>query len=379
MNPGRTESVIKGVLQIMKEIRTQDAVGMVLCHDITQIIRGVTKDAAFRKGHIVTEEDIPVLLSLGKDYLYVWENDENTLHENEAAEILCALCQGENIGRGEVKEGKISLFAECDGLLKVNSPGMRAVNRFGEMMIASRHGNFAVKKGDLLAGTRIIPLVIAKDKMEKARAESLQASGGEKILNVRPFKHKKVGILTTGNEVFYGRIKDTFTPVLLEKFAEYDTEIIAHETCSDDSRMETGAILRMAAAGAEIIVCTGGMSIDPDDRTPLAIRNTGAEIISYGGNDDDTLLEACSGQRNEPVFRDDDTLLKACSGQKGRTVTIMGLPGCVMYARRTIFDLILPRVMADDPVTAEELADLGEGGLCLNCPVCSFPNCAFGK
>ena len=356
MNPGRTESVIKGVLQIMKEIRTQDAVGMVLCHDITQIIRGVTKDAAFRKGHIVTEEDIPVLLSLGKDYLYVWENDENTLHENEAAEILCALCQGENIGRGEVKEGKISLFAECDGLLKVNSPGMRAVNRFGEMMIASRHGNFAVKKGDLLAGTRIIPLVIAKDKMKKARAESLQASGGEKILNVRPFKHKKVGILTTGNEVFYGRIKDS----------------------------------------------TGGMSVDPDDRTPLAIRNTGAEIISYGApvlpdavfllsylrlegapgcrNDDDTLLEACSGQRNEPVCRDDDdTLLKACSGQKGRTVTIMGLPGCVMYARRTIFDLILPRVMADDPVTAEELADLGEGGLCLNCPVCSFPNCAFGK
>ena len=333
MNPGRTESVIKGVLQIMKEIRTQDAVGMVLCHDITQIIRGVTKDAAFRKGHIVTEEDIPVLLSLGKDYLYVWENDENTLHENEAAEILCALCQGENTGRGEVKEGKISLFAECDGLLKVNSPGMRAVNRFGEMMIASRHGNFAVKKGDLLAGTRIIPLVIAKDKMKKARAESLQASGGEKILNVRPFKHKKVGILTTGNEVFYGRIKDTFTPVLLEKFAEYDTEIIAHETCSDDSRMETGAILRMAAAGAEIIVCTGGMSVDPDDRTPLAIRNTGAEIISYGApvlpgamfllsylrlesapvcrNDGDTLPGACPGQMNEPVCRDDDTLLKA--------------------------------------------------------------------
>ena len=361
----------------MKEIRTQDAVGMVLCHDITQIIRGVTKDAAFRKGHIVTEEDIPVLLSLGKDYLYVWENDENTLHENEAAEILCALCQGENTGRGEVKEGKISLFAECDGLLKVNSPGMRAVNRFGEMMIASRHGNFAVKKGDLLAGTRIIPLVIAKDKMKKARAESLQVSGGEKILNVRPFKHKKVGILTTGNEVFYGRIKDTFTPVLLEKFAEYDTEIIAHETCSDDSRMETGAILRMAAAGAEIIVCTGGMSVDPDDRTPLALRLESAPVCR---NDDDTLLEACSGQRNEPVCRDDDdTLLKACSGQKGRTVTIMGLPGCVMYARRTIFDLILPRVMADDPVTAEELADLGEGGLCLNCPVCSFPNCAFGK
>ena len=401
MNPGRTESVIEGVLQIMKEIRTQDAVGMVLCHDITQIIRGVTKDAAFRKGHIVTEEDIPVLLSLGKDYLYVWENDENTLHENEAAEILCALCQGENIGRGEVKEGKISLFAECDGLLKVNSPGMRAVNRFGEMMIASRHGNFAVKKGDLLAGTRIIPLVIAKDKMEKARAESLQASGGEKILNVRPFKHKKVGILTTGNEVFYGRIKDTFTPVILEKFAEYDTEIIAHETCSDDSRMETGAILRMAAAGADIVVCTGGMSVDPDDRTPLAIRNTGAEIISYGApvlpgamfllsylrlasgtvcqNDDDTLPGACPGQRNEAVCQGDDTLLKACSGQKGRTVTVMGLPGCVMYARRTVFDLILPRVMADDPVTAEELADLGEGGLCLNCPVCSFPNCAFGK
>ena len=404
----------------MKVIPTKDAVGMVLCHDITQIIRGVTKDAAFRKGHIVTEEDIPVLLSLGKDRLYVWENDENTLHENEAAEILCALCRGENVGRGEVKEGKISLHAECGGLLKVNRPGMRAVNRFGEMMIASRHGNFAVKKGDPLAGTRIIPLVIAKEKMEKARAACLEASGGEKILNVKPFRHKKVGILTTGNEVFYGRIRDTFTPVILEKFAEYDAEIIAHEICGDDDRMETAAILRMAAAGADIIVCTGGMSVDPDDRTPLAIRNTGAEIISYGApvlpgamfllsylrqapqparTDAVPEPSAGTGAGHEPSVGTDaghepsagtdaghepsvgteaDHEPSACR-QEERTITIMGLPGCVMYAKRTIFDLILPRVMADDPVTAEELADLGEGGLCLNCPVCTFPNCAFGK
>jgi hypothetical protein len=265
-----------------------------------------------------------------------------------------------------IKKDTIVQYVEASGTIKPINTIEVGTQVSGTVAKIYVDYNDNVKKGDLLAGTRIIPLVIAKDKMKKARAESLQASGGEKILNVRPFKHKKVGILTTGNEVFYGRIKDTFTPVILEKFAEYDTEIIAHETCSDDSRMETGAILRMAAAGADIVVCTGGMSVDPDDRTPLAIRNTGAEIISYGA----------------PVLPGAMFLLAYYEVKEGphpRTVVIMGLPGCVMYAKRTIFDLVLPHVMADDEVTAQDLAALGEGGLCLNCPVCTFPNCGFGK
>lgn len=350
----------------MKLIRTEDAEGTVLCHDITQIIKGVTKDAVFCKGHVVTKEDIPVLLSVGKDQLYVWEQEEGMLHENEAAEILCGLCRGEHMRPSEVKEGKIELTAECSGLLKVHNQGMKAVNGLGEMMIASRHGNFAVNKGDKLAGTRIIPLVIQAEKMEAAKKAALTATEGKPILELKPFVHKKVGIVTTGNEVFYGRIQDTFTPVIREKLAEFDTEIIRHVTWNDDDQKVTASILEMIGMGADLVICTGGMSVDPDDKTPLAIKNTGANIVSYGA----------------PVLPGAMFLLAYYQvkeeGQE-RTAVIMGLPGCVMYARRTIFDLVLPRVMADDEISAGELAALGQGGLCLNCPVCTFPNCGFGK
>ena len=176
----------------MKLIKTVDAEGAVLCHDITQIIRGVTKDAVFRKGHIVTKEDIPVLLSVGKDQLYVWEKQEGMLHEDEAAEYLCRMCMGANMDRSQAKEGKIELTAACDGLLKVNSAGLKAVNSFGQMMIATRHGGFRVKKGDKLAGTRIIPLVIEEEKMTAAEKACAEATGGKPILELIPFREKKV-------------------------------------------------------------------------------------------------------------------------------------------------------------------------------------------
>lgn len=347
----------------MKLIKTEDAIGCVLCHDMTQIIKGVTKDAVFRKGHIVTEEDIPVLLSIGKDTLYVWENDESMLHENDAADILVSLCINDHMKKSDVKEGKIELSAKVDGLLKVHQEGIKTVNSFTQMMIASRHGNFTVKKGDKLCGTRIIPLVIEKEKMEKVKEKTLMATHGQPILQLKPFVHKKVGIITTGNEVFYGRIQDTFTPVIKEKIAEFDSEVIAHQIINDDDVKETKAILDMIEQGADVVICTGGMSVDPDDKTPLAIKNTGANIISYGA----------------PVLPGAMFLLAYLKKEDGKTVTIMGLPGCVMYSKRTIFDLILPRVMADDPVTFAELSSLGEGGFCLNCSICTFPNCGFGK
>ncbi len=342
----------------MRLIKTEEAVGQVLCHDITQIIPGVTKDAVFRKGHVVREEDIPVLLSVGKEHLYVWEKDETLLHEDEAAEALREICQGEHMHSTPPKEGKIELFAECGGLLKINREMLRRVNSFGEMMIACRHGNFLVKAGDKLAGTRIIPLVIAKEKIEQVR----KVCQGGSILRLLPFRHKRVGILTTGSEVFHGRIQDAFTPVLEQKLAEYDTEIVYHELFDDDHEKITSGCLEAIRQGADLVICTGGMSVDPDDKTPLAIKNTGAAVVSYGA----------------PVLPGAMFLLSYYQ-DAGRSVPIMGLPGCVMYAKRTIFDLILPRLMADDPVTAEELAGLGEGGLCLNCPVCTFPNCGFGK
>ena len=346
----------------MKLIKTEEAVGTVLCHDITQISPGVTKDAVFRKGHVVTAEDIPVLLSVGKEWLYVWEQKEGMLHENDAAEILCSMCLGAHMERSQAKEGKIELSAACDGLLKVHSQALKAVNGFGQMMIATRHGNFPVKKGDKLAGTRIIPLVIEEEKMNRAKSLAMEITGGRPILELKPFLHKKVGIVTTGNEVYSGRIQDQFTPVILEKLSEYDTELTGHVTLNDDDKRVTAAILKLIEEGAQVVICTGGMSVDPDDRTPLAIKNTGSRILSYGA----------------PVLPGAMFLLSYYSAG-GTQAVVMGLPGCVMYAKRTIFDLILPRVMADDPVTADELAALGEGGLCLNCPQCTFPNCGFGK
>ena len=341
----------------MKLIKTEDAVGSVLCHDLTQIIKGITKDAVFRKGHIVQPEDIPVLLSIGKEHLYVWEADENMLHENDAARILCAICKNANMNESEVKEGKIELSATCEGLFKVDSKRLQLVNSFGQMMIATRHGNTPVKKGDKLAGTRIIPLVIEKEKMYSIQ----ELCGEEPILKLLPYKLKKAAVIATGSEIFTGRIKDTFTPVIEEKLAEYGVEVVFKQVLGDDPEAVTAAIKSaIEEKGAELVCCTGGMSVDPDDRTPLAIKNTGAQIISYGA----------------PVLPGAMFLLAYYGVNK---VPIMGLPGCVMYSKRTIFDLVLPRVIACDYVTAEELAQLGEGGLCLNCPVCTYPACGYGK
>ena len=338
----------------MKLIKTQEAVGQMLCHDITQIIPGVKKGPAFRKGHIIKEEDIPVLLSLGKDNIYIWEVNENTMHENEAAEILYNLCKSENMHPTEAKEGKIEAVADVDGLLKVDTKRLNIVNSQGEMIIAARHGNFPVKKGEHLAGMRIIPLIIEKSKMEKVKREA----GGAPILKILPFTLKKIGIITTGNEVFYNRIEDKFTPVVIKKVEEYGGQVIARKISSDDADMEINFINELLEMKAEMILCTGGMSVDPDDRTPYAIKQASDKIISYGA----------------PVLPGAMFMLAYKNN-----VPIVGLPGCVMYAKRTIFDLILPRLMAKDTITRDEINNLGEGGLCLNCNVCTFPNCGFGK
>ena len=339
----------------MKLIQTEKTVGQVLCHDITQIIPGVTKDAVFRKGHVVTPEDIPVLLSVGKEHLYVWEADENSLHENEAAQILFDLCKNDHIAPTPVKEGKIECIAQIDGLLKVDVPRLTAVNMVPEVMIATRHTNYPVRKGDKLAGTRVIPLVISKARMEEAKA----AAGNRPLLALLPYQRKRVGIVTTGSEVYHGRIKDAFGPVLRDKFAAYDAEILGQTIADDKTEMIREAIQTFLDQGADLVVCSGGMSVDPDDVTPTAIQSTGARIVSYGA----------------PVLPGAMFLL----GYFEDGTPIVGLPGCVMYAKRTIFDLVLPKLAAGVPVTREDLTTLGEGGLCLGCEVCTYPNCGFGK
>ena len=341
----------------MKLIRTEDAVGQVLCHDITQIIKGVTKDAVFRKGHIIREQDIPVLLRVGKEHIYIWENNENMLHENDAADVLRAICQGEHMHASEAKEGKIELIADIDGLLMVNLDGLRRVNSLGEMMIATRPSGFVVKKGEKLCGTRIIPLVIEKEKMQRAK----EAAGEKPLIQLYPLKKKTFGVVTTGSEVAKGLIQDTFTDVIVEKLGEYGCTMTAHVCPGDDAAVITQTIQNMLANGCDMVFCTGGMSVDPDDRTPLAIRNTGAQIVSYGA----------------PVL---PGAMFLAAYMPDRAVRSAVLPGCVMYARRTIpRSGSAPACSPMQPVTAEWLAGLGNGGLCLNCADLPFPELRIWK
>ena len=339
----------------MKLIKTQDAVGQVLCHDMTQIIPGEYKGPRFRKGHIVTEEDIPVLLSMGKENLYVWEKKEGILHENEAAERLAALCRNDNMTATPVSEGKIELRAAIHGLFRVDRRRLNAVNEIDELMIATRHGNTVVHEGDKLCGTRCIPLVIDEKKLEEAET----AAGTEPILELLPFKLKRTGVITTGSEVFSGCIEDKFTPVLIRKLAEFGIEMTEHTVTDDGLDHVCEAIAEMREKDLDLILCTGGMSVDPDDNTPGAIKKSGAGIVTYGA----------------PVLPGAMFLL----GYFADGMPIMGLPGCVMYAKATIFDLVLPRIAAGVELTRKDFTILGEGGLCLGCESCRYPICPFGK
>ena len=339
----------------MKCIKTEEAVGHVLCHDLTQIIRGEFKGPRYRKGHVVQPEDIPVLLSMGKEHLYVWELAPGMVHENDGAEALCALCQNEHMERSEVKEGKIELTAACDGLFRVDSARLLAVNDTDEIMIATRKGNTPVRKGDKLAGMRVIPLVVAEEKLQAART----AAGDRPLLELLPYTLKTAAIVATGSEVQKGRIQDTFTPVVKEKLAAYGIETLTVLYSGDGVKNVAAAVAEARATGAELILCTGGMSVDPDDNTPGGIKLSGAKIVTYGA----------------PVLPGAMFLL----GYYDDGTPVMGLPGCVMYAGATVFDLILPRVAAGVPVTRADIVALGEGGLCLGCKPCRFPVCPFGK
>ena len=339
----------------MKLIKTVDAVGHVICHDMTQIIPGVTKDARFRKGHVITQEDIPVLLSMGKENLYVWEKRPGMLHEDEAAIYLRDICLSLNMHATEPKEGKIELVADIDGLFQVNVDKLDLVNFTDNMMIATRHTNTAVKKGDKLAGTRIIPLVIEKRIMDELK----ERAGSEPILKLTPWKLKTAGIVTTGSEVKSGLIEDKFTPVIEKKLLNFGVKVIGQYFPGDDMAEITKSIMALKAAGADMVLCTGGMSVDLDDRTPGAIKATGARVVTYGA----------------PVLP--GAMLMLSYFDDG--IPVMGLPGCAMYSKATIVDLLLPRLVAGVEIKREDILKMGHGGLCLGCKQCNYPVCPFGK
>lgn len=324
----------------MKIVTVEEAVGSRLCQDLTQIIPGEKKGPRFRKGHLVTPADIPVLLSMGKAHLYVEEEQPGMLHEEDAARILYSLCANDHLAPSEIKEGKIEAVAQADGVLTVDQEGLYQVNRFGEMMIATKADFSLLRVGETAAGMRVIPLYIEKKQMN-----GLTAAVGSRapLLTLHPFTLKKVAIVTTGSEVFHGRIKDGFEPVLRQKLAAFPTEIVFHQVVDDQKAAIVAAIEKAQAAGADIILCTGGMSVDADDLTLGAIKEAADRLVTYG----------------TPVLP--GAMFALAYSANG--AAIMGLPGAVIFAAQTVFDLILPRIMADIPVTKVDIARLGCGGL----------------
>lgn len=338
----------------MKEIEVEKSIGTVLAHDITQILPGEYKGPRFKKGHVIKEEDIPVLLSMGKQHLYVVEKEDQDIHEDEAALRIAKAAIGTGVTLKGPSEGKMEIFADTDGLLKINVDLLGHLIEQDDIMFASIKENQLVKKGDKLAGTRVIPLFVNPGVVEAA--EKILEEGT--LIQVKPLKKMKVGLVTTGSEVYSGRIEDKFGPVLDKKFKDLGSEVFKQYFADDDVFMISEKIKLLIEEGAEIIGVTGGMSVDPDDRTPSGIRAAGGHIVIYGA----------------PVLPGAMFMLAYIDN-----IPVVGLPGCVMYSRTSIFDLIVPRLLAGEHVTRGDIKRLAHGGLCMDCEVCTYPKCGFGK
>ena len=337
-----------------REIPVQQAVGSVLFHDITRIVPGEFAGRAFKKGHIIREEDVPKLLQLGKDNIYVLDLEEGYIHENEAAERIARAVCGSGILMTEPSEGKVTMTAVERGLLKVNVDALNRINDIEEMVLATLHTNRPVAAGERIAGTRIIPLFTDE---ERIRRVEIIARAAFPLIEVKPFRSLKVGLVTTGNEVFHGRIEDKFGPIIREKFDRLGSRVLRQILVADNTPMTVKAIHDLIEEGAEMIVATGGMSVDPDDRTPTSIREAGGRVITYGS----------------PTFPGAMFML-AYIGQ----IPVIGIPGCAMYHKATVFDLVVPRILAGETLTRSDITRLGHGGLCSSCPECRYPTCGFG-
>jgi hypothetical protein len=367
-----------------KIVPVTEAVGLVLSHDITEIRPGEFKGRAFKKGHIVRVEDINHLQRLGKEHLFVLEIKEDEIHENDAALAIANALAGDGVKmEGEPSEGKINLVAARDGLLDVKQDALLEFNMLGDVMCATVHNNTVVKKGQLVAETRAIPLLVKRDIVEQAARISQNAQG---VLSVKKMRKPKAGIVITGNEVYYGKIKDAFEPVITNKIKNMNGDIAGVYFAPDDAKHIEDRISELISAGADLIITTGGMSVDPDDVTRFAIRNLGVEEFIYGSPvlpgsmflvayfEKGSRGQGVKGSsKNQPLEPSDPRTLDPS------IIPILGMPACGMYASITVFDLILPRILAGEKIGRREIAELGHGGLCLKCDQCRYPVCPFGK
>jgi len=337
----------------MKKVRVEDAVGMELCHDITEMKDGF-KGAAFRRGHVIRQADIAHLLDLGKRTVFVWEPQAGEIHEEDCARRMAAMVPVEGAHYTEPSEGKVLLLADYRGMLRVDRELLRQINSIGDLTIATLPDHYPVEAGARLASMRIVPLVTQETQI--LQAEALCA--GKQLLDLRPYREKKAGVIITGSEVYSGRIRDKFEPVIRAKLARYPGEIIGVTICDDDLEMIVAAARAHLANGADFLIFTGGMSVDPDDLTPTAIRRLGAEIVTHG-------VPAQPGNMT----------LVAYLGE----IPVLGIPGAAISLPTTIFDVLLPQIYAGDRITREDLISLGDGGLCQLCSGCHWPNCSFGR
>ncbi len=341
---------------MLKKIDLKDAVGTKLAHDITEIRPGEFKGPAFLKGHTVCNEDLCHLQKLGKNHLYQIDLAEDEIHEDEAAAILAAGLAGDGIvWQDAPREGKIKLLAERDGLFTVNTTSLAAFNMVDEVMCATLHNHTLVKKGDLVAATRAIPLIMQRAPIERAAAIAQQNGA---TLSVKTLRKAKAGLVITGNEVYHGLIEDRFAPILTEKVTALGSTVEALAFAPDDPEIINSAIQTQLERGCDLLMLSGGMSVDPDDVTRRGIRMAGAAEMHYG-----------SAVLPGAMF------LVAYIGD----VPLLGVPACGLYHRTTVLDLVLPRILAGEKIGKVELALLGHGGLCRDCEVCVYPHCPFGK
>ncbi|MBO5340820.1 MAG: molybdopterin-binding protein [Oscillospiraceae bacterium] len=337
----------------MKKINVEHAVGMALCHDITKMVDGF-KGAAFQRGHVITEEDIPKLLDLGKRTVFIWEENAGEVHEEDAALRMAAMCPVSGAHYTAPSEGKVLLMADVRGMLRVDTALLTEINNIGDITIATLPDHYPVEAGARLASMRIIPLVTREENI--ARAEALCAH--KALIKLLPYKHKRIGVIITGSEVYSGRITDKFEPVIRKKMSAFPSEIVDVTICDDDLEMIVSAAKKQLSMGADMLIFTGGMSVDPDDLTPAAVKQLGAEIITHG-------VPSQPGNMTLVAYIGD--------------IPVLGVPGAAVSLPTTVLDVLLPQLFTDEKLTFKDLAKLADGGLCQLCAACHYPNCTFGR
>lgn len=337
----------------MKKIKVQDAVGMQLCHDITEM-NDSFKGAVFKRGHIVQQQDIAHMLRIGKQHVFVWEEQAGEVHEDDCARRMAAMAPVAGAHYTEPSEGKVLLIADQSGMLRVNRKLLQRINSIGDITICTQPDHYPVEAGDRLASMRIVPLVTREEQIQEAE----QLCVSEKLLDLRPYQKKKVGVIITGSEIYHGRIPDRFGPVVQEKIKQYPSELVGIRISDDKLEEITDAAREHLENGADFLIFTGGMSVDPDDLTPTAIRELGADIIRYG-------VPSQPGNMTLVAYLGD--------------IPILGVPGAAIKLPTTVFDVLLPQIFSGDKITGEDLIRLGDGGLCQMCKACHWPNCTFGR